>query len=73
MEERLNVILQCCACSKVRKFGEWVDVPAGLGEVIQEVKVIKTHCPQCHGDLLSIPSLGQVVLKRVRTGVVNRV
>lgn len=65
MEERLNMILQCCACSRVRKFGEWVDVPLGLGEMIKEVKVVKTHCPQCQGSVLPIPSLSQMALKRV--------
>lgn len=67
------MILQCQTCGKVRKFGDWVDVPAGLGEVMKEVKVIKTLCPQCQGGVVTAQSLGRVVLERVRNGAVNTV
>lgn len=67
------MILQCQTCSRVRKFGDWVDVPEGLGEVLKDVKVVKTLCPRCHGSVLSVPSLDRATLKRVGSGVVDTV
>lgn len=67
------MILQCKACNKVKKFGEWVDVPRDLGEIINDIKVIKMLCPHCQGNALSMPSLEEVVLKRAGTNVVDTV
>ncbi|MFQ5862694.1 MAG: hypothetical protein ACE5IC_06185 [Candidatus Brocadiales bacterium] len=62
------MILQCQACSKVKKFGEWVEVPEDLSGIIKDIKVIKMLCPQCQGNVSSVPSLVEVVLKRERVG-----
>ncbi len=67
------MILQCQACSKVKKFGNWVDVPEELIGIIKDVKVIKMLCPQCQGNVLFMPSLDKVVLKGVGTDAVNTV
>ena len=67
------MILQCQGCSKVKKFGSWVDVPEVLGEIIKDVKVIKMLCPECQGNVLSVPSSDKATLKEVDTGMVNTV
>ncbi len=67
------MILQCQACSKVKKFGNWVDVPEELIGIIKDIKVIKMLCPQCQGNVLFMPSLDKVVLKEVGTDAVNTV
>ncbi|MEE9584181.1 MAG: hypothetical protein V3W51_01765 [Candidatus Brocadiales bacterium] len=67
------MILQCQACSKVKKFGNWVDVPEELIGIIKDIKVIKMLCPQCQGNVLFMPSLDKVVLKGVGTDAVNTV
>ena len=50
------MILQCSACEKVKKFGEWVDVPEGLSELVtgDVTVIIKTLCPRCQNKLLSV-------------------
>ncbi len=67
------MILQCQACSKVKKFGNWVDVPEELIGIIKDIKVIKMLCPQCQGNVLFMPSLDKAVLKGVGTDAVNTV
>lgn len=67
------MVLQCQACNKVKKFGEWIEVPKDLGEIINDIKVIKMICPQCQGNVLSVPSLEEVMLKRVGTNAVDTV
>ncbi|MFQ5956162.1 MAG: hypothetical protein ACE5KK_00120 [Candidatus Brocadiales bacterium] len=67
------MILKCQACSRIKKFGEWVEIPEELSEIIEYVKVIKMLCPQCQGNVLSMPSADKVVLKRAGTDVVDTI
>ncbi len=62
------MVLQCQACNKVKKFGKWIEVPESLGEILNDIKVIKMLCPQCQGNVLYAPSLEEVVLREERTG-----
>lgn len=48
------MILQCQTCSRVKKFGEWVEIPEGLRELIKDLRIIHTLCPRCEG--LTVPS-----------------
>lgn len=67
------MILQCQGCSKVKKFGSWIDVPEVLGEIIKDVKVIKMLCPGCQDDGPSMPSSDNLMLKQAELGMVNTV
>lgn len=67
------MILQCQACNKVKKFGDWIEVPEGLNGIINDIKVIKMLCPQCQGGVLFVPSLEKVVLKQAGTVAVDTV
>lgn len=47
------MILQCQTCSKVKKFGEWIEIPEGLRELIKDLSIIHTFCPRCEGLTVS--------------------
>ncbi len=68
------MIIQCRACSKIKKFGEWIEIPEALHEVIKDVNVTThTLCPHCQGNVLSMPSLDKVMVKRVGTKAVDTI
>ncbi len=67
------MILQCQGCNKVKRFGEWIEVPEELCKIMEDIKVIKMLCPQCQGNVLLMPSLGEAVLKRSGTDVIDTV
>lgn len=45
------MIHQCKRCKKIRRFGEWIEIPADFVGIFADLKkakrVIKTVCPSC--------------------------
>lgn len=43
------MLIQCETCGKVKKYGEWIGPDNELKRVLQDIKIIKTECPNCKG------------------------
>lgn len=57
------MLLQCQSCSKVKKFGEWIEIPEGLRELMKEIRIIPTLCPHCQGMVVSMTTMETVAVK----------
>lgn len=68
------MLLKCQACNKVKKFGEWVEIPEALNEALKDCDVTtNTLCPHCQGNGVSMSSLEQAVVLKQTTNVVDTI